>query len=128
VTAKTSRNAITHDTLTALTRHALGGISDISEMKMFGGVGFLLGGNLVAAASKRGLLLRLGKERYAEAHLCPGVTPMIMRGKEMAGYVYLDPAALDDGDLKEWLHLAISFVKTLPPKSAAAQQKQQKIK
>jgi hypothetical protein len=53
---------------------------------------------------------------------------MIMRGKDMPGYVYLDPAALDDGALKEWLHLGISYVKTLPPKSAAVQQRQQKRK
>ncbi len=114
------------DSLVARTRDAIGDIGGISELKMFGGVGFLLDGNLVAGASKRGLLLRLGKEQYAEALLSPGVTPMVMRGKEMPGYVYLDPAAANDDALKGWLHLAISFVKTLPPKSAAAKQKQQK--
>jgi TfoX/Sxy family transcriptional regulator of competence genes len=114
------------DTLLARTRNAFSGSGGISEIKMFGGVGFLLDGNLVAAASKRGLLLRLGKERYAEALLSPGATPMIMRGKEMAGYVYFDPAALDEVALKEWLHLAVGFVKTLPPKSAAVQRRQRK--
>jgi TfoX/Sxy family transcriptional regulator of competence genes len=116
------------DGLLARTRDAIGDIGGISEMKMFGGVGFLLNGNLIAGASKRGLLLRLGKEPYAEALLSPGVTPMVMRGKEMSGYVYLDPATVDDDTLKKWLQLAISFVKTLPPKSAAAKQKQQKRK
>jgi hypothetical protein len=53
---------------------------------------------------------------------------MVMRGKDMPGYVYLDPVAADDRALKEWLHLAITFVKTLPPKSAAVQQRQQKRK
>src|SRR5271166_1093563 len=90
--AKTSRDEALgedSDRLLARTRHAMGGIGGISELKMFGGVGFLLNGNLVAGASKRGLLLRLGKERYVEALLCPGVNPMVMRGKEMPGYVYL---------------------------------------
>ncbi len=116
------------DNLLDRTRSAIGNIGGISEMNMFGGVGFLLDGNLVAGASKRGLLLRLGKERYADALLHPGVTPMKMRGKEMPGYVYLDPTAFDDTALKGWLHLAISFVKTLPPKSATVQQRQQKRK
>jgi TfoX/Sxy family transcriptional regulator of competence genes len=116
------------DRLFGRIRGAIGDIGGISEVKMFGGVGFLLDGNLIAGASKRGLLLRLGKERYAEALLCPGATPMLMRGKEMPGYVYFDPAALDHAVLKEWLHLAIAFVKTLPPKSAAVQQRQQKRK
>jgi TfoX/Sxy family transcriptional regulator of competence genes len=57
------------------TRDAIGEIGGISEMKMFGGVGFLLDGNLIAGASKRGLLLRIGKERYAQALLSPGVNP-----------------------------------------------------
>jgi TfoX/Sxy family transcriptional regulator of competence genes len=125
ISADTIIDDVSNALLTRI-RDALSGIDGISELKMFGGVGFLLDGNLVAGASKRGLLLRLGKEQYAEALLCPGVTPMVMRGKEMPGYVYLDPAAADDDALKEWLHLAIRFVKTLPPKSATAKQKQQK--
>jgi TfoX/Sxy family transcriptional regulator of competence genes len=116
------------DRLLTRTRVAIGDITGLSEVKMFGGVGFLLNGNLIAGASQRGLLLRLGKERYAEALLNPVVTPMMMRGKEMLGYIYLDPAALDDDAFRAWLHLAIGFVKMLPPKSAATQQKQQKGK
>jgi len=129
MSAKTSRDKALRDDsggLLARTRDAIGDIGGISEMKMFGGVGFLLEGNLIAGASKRGLLLRLGKDDCAAAFLSPGVPPLVMRGKEMAGYVYLDPATVDDDALKDWLHLAISFVKTLPPKSAATQQRQQK--
>jgi TfoX/Sxy family transcriptional regulator of competence genes len=128
MSANTSRDKALRDDADRLVRRTRSAISDtggISEVKMFGGVGFLLNGNLVAGASKRGLLLRLGKERYAEALLYPGVTPMVMRGKEMPGYVYLDPTSFDDAALKGWLHLAISFVKTLPPKSAAVQQRLQ---
>ncbi|MBV9287631.1 MAG: TfoX/Sxy family protein, partial [Hyphomicrobiales bacterium] len=46
-------------------RACLAGHEGVSEMNMFGGVGFMLNGNLVAGASKRGLLLRVGKERHA---------------------------------------------------------------
>jgi len=55
------------------------------EVKMFGGVGFKLNGNLVAAATRRGLLLRIGKDHQAEALLQPGARPMIMRGWTMEG-------------------------------------------
>ncbi len=86
MSAKTVSGKTIHqdpDTLAAHARGAIGDIRGISELKMFGGVGFLLEGNLIAGASKRGLLLRLGKEGSAGALLSPGVTPMIMRGKEM---------------------------------------------
>ena len=48
----------------------------LSEQKMFGGIGFMLNGNMIAGASKRGLLLRVGKERYSEALARSGARPM----------------------------------------------------
>jgi TfoX/Sxy family transcriptional regulator of competence genes len=59
----------------------------VSEVKMFGGIGFMLNGNMVVAASDRGLLVRVGKDGAAEACARPGAAPMIMNGREMAGYV-----------------------------------------
>jgi hypothetical protein len=56
----------------------------------------MLNGNLVAGASKRGLLLRVGKEGQAEALRLPGARPMEMRGRTMDGYVYVDPPALTE--------------------------------
>ena len=88
-----------------------------SEQKMFGGIGFMLNGNMVAGTSKRGLLLRVGKERYEDALARPGARPMDMRSRPVEGYVYVDPAVLDDKTLRDWLQLALAFVKTLPPKA-----------
>ncbi|MGA7327468.1 MAG: TfoX/Sxy family protein [Rhodomicrobium sp.] len=96
------------DVLPERVRAALSSVGNISEKKMFGGVGFMLEGNLVAAASKRGLLLRLGKERWAEALSRQGITAMQMRGRDIPGYVYLDPATVDGAGLKEWLNLALN--------------------
>ena len=56
-----------------------------SEQRMFGGVGFMLDGNMIAGASKRGLLLRVGKEQYGEALTRSGVRPMEMRGRAIEG-------------------------------------------
>jgi TfoX/Sxy family transcriptional regulator of competence genes len=89
----------------------------VREVKMFGGIGFMLNGNLVAAVSKRGLLLRVGKERHGKALTKPGVRPMEMRGRVMEGYVFVDPKTLKGQALNSWLNEAAHFVKTLPPKT-----------
>jgi TfoX/Sxy family transcriptional regulator of competence genes len=83
---------------------------------MFGGIGFMLDGNMIAGCSKRGLLLRVGKERHAEALARPGARAMEMRGRPVEGYVVVDPATLDDAALEEWIGIALGFVRQLPPK------------
>src|SRR5215471_6455482 len=103
--------------LAASVRAALAGTGDIREVRMFGGIGFMLNGNLAAAVSRRGLLLRVGKNRQAEALAQSGARPMVMRGRTMEGYVYVDPPALNKQALQNWLRLAIAYVQTLPRKS-----------
>ena len=89
----------------------------MSEVKMFGGTGFMLNGKLVAAVSKRGLLLRVGKDRYHDALAWPGARPMEMRERTMEGYVYIDPPVPMNDTLKAWLDDAVAFVMTLPMKA-----------
>jgi hypothetical protein len=84
---------------------------------MFGGIGFMLNGNLVAAASRRGLLLRVGKDRQDEALTKSDARPMVMRGRTMEGYVYVDPPALNKQAVQKGLRLAVAHVQTLPPKA-----------
>ena len=103
--------------LAAGVRAALAGTGDIREVRMFGGIGFMLNGNLVAAASRRGLLLRVGKDRQAEALAQSGARPMVMRGRTMEGYIYVDPPALSKEAVHNWLRLAVAHVQTLPPKT-----------
>ena len=103
--------------LVASVRSALAGSGAVREVRMFGGIGFMLNGNLVTAASRRGLLLRIGKDRQAEALAQSGARPMVMRGRTMEGYVYVDPPALKKQALKNWLRLAIEYVQTLPRKA-----------
>lgn len=91
-----------------------------TEQRMFGGVCFMLGGNMVAGVSPRGLLVRVGREGHAAA-LARGSARSLMAGREMKGYVVVDPAALADRPaLRSWLDLALTFVGTLPPKAAKA--------
>jgi TfoX/Sxy family transcriptional regulator of competence genes len=107
-------------------RAALHGVEAVREVKMFGGVGFLVNGNLVAAASKRGLLLRLGRERQDEALAQPGIRPMEMRGRRMEGYVYADPPPASEDAIKAWLRSALDFVQTLPSKPDGAKPRRTK--
>ena len=85
---------------------------------MFGGIGFMLSGNLLVGASKRGLLVRVGKDRQAQALAKPGTRQMEMRGRPMDGYIYLDPPIELDA-VRAWVDMAIAFVRTLPPKTKA---------
>ena len=97
-------------------RVALAGTGALREVRMFGGLCFMLNGNMVAGTSKRGLLVRVGKDQHAQAVARSGAKPMEMAGRPMAGYVFVDPAPRDEQVLRDWLDLAVTFVNTLPPK------------
>jgi TfoX/Sxy family transcriptional regulator of competence genes len=108
------------DRLVERVRAALAAAGDVREVKMFGGSCFTLNGNMVAGASPRGLLLRVGKERHAEALSRPGAAPMEMRGRPLEGYIRIAPPPESEPALRNWLELAISYVRTLPPKRPKA--------
>ena len=76
----------------------------------------MLNGNMVAGTSKRGLIVRVGKNQQFSALTRPGAKSMEMTGRPMEGYVFVDPPPRDDRSLQEWLALAVAFVSTLPPK------------
>jgi TfoX/Sxy family transcriptional regulator of competence genes len=103
--------------LIAGVRTGLANTGTIREVKMFGGIGFMLNGNMVAAASKRGLMLRVGKEHYRDALTRPDTREVVMRGRPMEGYIRADPATLDTAKQRDLLGLAIAFVQTLPAKA-----------
>ena len=102
--------------LDASVRAVLSGAGALREVKMFGGIGFMLNGNLVAMTSRRGLLVRVGKDRQADALAQPGARPMVMKGRAMDGYIHVDPPALDNRAIRAWLRLAVAFAQTLPAK------------
>ena len=83
------------------------------QVKMFGGTCFMLNGNMLAGTSKRGLLVRVGKDFDAED--APPSTVMEMGGKPMAGYRFVGPG-VDDAAFAYWIAAALKFNKTLPPK------------
>ena len=109
-------------------RVALAGRGALREVRMFGGLCFMLNGNMVAGTSKRGLLVRVGKDQEARALARPGAKPMQMTGRPMEGYVFVDPLPSDDQSLRDWLDLAVAFVKTLPPKLPKSKPRRTKSK
>src|ERR1700681_281024 len=89
----------------------------VEEKKMFGGVGFLLNGNLLVGVWKDSLIVRLGPDNYDDALLEPHVREFDITGKPMKGWVLVEPeGVVDDEQLKDWIERATKFVKSLPAK------------
>ena len=99
-------------------RDALAHKSNIVEKKMFGGMCFMLHGNMVVGSMKDGsMLMRVGPALHDEAKRRSGTTPMIQGGREMVGFVLAaDESVADDDALKASIGFAWTFVKSLPEK------------
>lgn len=84
---------------------------------MFGGLAWLLHGNLLCGASDRGMLARLGKDQEAWALAMPDIAPMLSGGRRMRGWVRAGPGAFGDDALRRrLLDAALAFVRSLPAK------------
>ncbi|HQR09149.1 MAG TPA: TfoX/Sxy family protein [Gemmatales bacterium] len=89
----------------------------ILEKKMFGGLGFLLNGNMLIGVWKEYLVLRLGVAQATEALKQEHVKAFDVTGKPLSGWVMIAEDDIDDDlDLKQWLSQAMEFVGTLPGK------------
>jgi TfoX/Sxy family transcriptional regulator of competence genes len=89
----------------------------VEEKKMFGGLGFMLAGNMVIGTTAKGaLLVRIDPEKADDA-LARGAELMHMGPRVMSGFVFVDPKKVpDDAALKDWIAYSTKYVKTLPPK------------
>ena len=99
-------------------RTLLGDRADLSEKKMFGGLAFLVGGNMaIAASGQGGILVRVDPEESAELVSSTPAEPMEMRGRRMAGWLRVDSANVaDDAALAEWVERGTAYAASLPPK------------
>ena len=89
----------------------------IEEKKMFGGLGFLLHGNMLVGVWKNSMIVRLGPEEGKSALLEPYVKPMDITGKPMKGWIMVEPDGVaDESSVKEWVQRAVRFVGKLPAK------------
>jgi len=95
----------------------LGEQPGLVEKKMFGGVGFMLHGNMACGVHKEALIVRVGPERYDEAMKRPHTRPFDMTGRPMKGWVMLAADGYEaDDDLSGWVQQGIEFALSLPPK------------
>ena len=99
-------------------REALQHQDGIVEKRMFGGLAFLVHGNMaVAASGQGGLMLRVDPAAGEALVDQPGVRRMEMRGREMDGWLRIDDAAVAaDDDLRRWVGVGVDYASTLPPK------------
>jgi len=89
----------------------------VTERKMFGGIAFMLNGNMCCGVVGERLMLRLGDELAAVALEEPHTHVMDFTGRPMRSMIYVElPGFRTDGDLSQWIDRAAGFVKTLPAK------------
>ncbi|MDO3645565.1 TfoX/Sxy family protein [Nocardia mangyaensis] len=99
-------------------RECLDPAPDFVEKKMFGGLAFLVGGNMaVAVTGEDGLMVRVDRAEFDALLDAPIATPMMMGAREMTGWILVTPAALDDDAvLREWVGRGVAYARTLPRK------------
>lgn len=94
-----------------------------TNKRMFGGITFLLNGNMLCCASAKGLMVRVGAAAEATALKSPHATPCLGTGRPMAGFIMIEPVALvRDNDVAHWVSMARAYVETLPPKPQKTRQ------
>ncbi|MEM7270381.1 MAG: TfoX/Sxy family protein [Pseudomonadota bacterium] len=96
---------------------ALGAMEGLSEKKMFGGLCFMLHGNMLCGVHKGGGMFRVGKDNEAVALELPGVAPLSFTGRKMGGMVDVEAPVFEDAaTMSRLIELATGFVSTLPAK------------
>jgi TfoX/Sxy family transcriptional regulator of competence genes len=99
-------------------RELVGGGSDVTEKKMFGGLAFLVGGNMaVGASGQGGILVRVDPDQSDELVATTSARPMEMRGRSMSGWLRVDSDDVrTDRELGEWVDRGVAYARSLPAK------------
>jgi TfoX/Sxy family transcriptional regulator of competence genes len=106
------------ETLAERIRELLAPREAVTERKMFGGIGFMIGGNMACGVSSTSeLIVRLDPEEYERALAEPHVRVFDMTGRRMSGWILVAPEAVaDDEALAGWVDAGADFAASLPPK------------
>jgi TfoX/Sxy family transcriptional regulator of competence genes len=99
-------------------REVVGGEPGLTEKRMFGGLAFLINGNMaVSASSQGGLLLRVDPARTESLVSEPDVRRFEMRGREMDGWLRVDESVVKSKkELRRWAGIGVAYARSLPPK------------
>jgi TfoX/Sxy family transcriptional regulator of competence genes len=105
------------ETLAERIRERLARRKGVVEKKMFGGIGFLLDGNMLVGVWKDSLIARVGPDAYEDSLLESHVKVFDITGRPMKGWVMVEPEGVeDDEQLAGWIERATTFVSSLPKK------------
>jgi TfoX/Sxy family transcriptional regulator of competence genes len=105
------------ESVAARVREALAGTPGVVEKRMFGGIAFMLRGNMCCGVIGDRLMLRVGPKGYEAALSRPHVKVMNFTGRPMKGMVYVEPAGFAlPRDLKTWIERAMEFALSRPAK------------
>jgi TfoX/Sxy family transcriptional regulator of competence genes len=98
-------------------REVLGNRKDVTEKKMFGGIAFMVSGNMCCGVVNDTLMARVGPDQYEAVLKKPHARKMDFTGKPLKGFVYVAPEGFEsDDELADWGGLCLDFVATLPAK------------
>ncbi len=98
-------------------RAVLGQLSGLEEKKMFGGVGFLVNGNMACGVIKDDLIVRVGPKKIAWALTQPHTRPFDFSGRRSQGWVVVSPQGCSsEQDLSAWVEQGVRFAVSLPRK------------
>ena len=90
---------------------------DMISKKMFGGICYLLHGNIACGVHQEKLIIRVGKDDYLSALAKPSTSPFDLTGRPMIGWVFVEPPVIDSNEeLYSWVKQGVSFASTLPSK------------
>ncbi|MEO8690662.1 MAG: TfoX/Sxy family protein [Solirubrobacteraceae bacterium] len=92
--------------------------ADVTEKRMFGGLAFLVGGHMSVTASREGgLMLRVEPEETEALLARPHTRPMVMRGRELDGWLRVDAEGVrTKRGLEPWVGRGVAYARSLPPK------------
>jgi TfoX/Sxy family transcriptional regulator of competence genes len=98
-------------------RARLGSHPGLQEKKMFGGIAFLIQGNMACGVNGENLIVRVGPHRAEEALAQPNTRPFDPTGRPMSGWIIVTPAGVEsENELQHWVGQGVEFAETLPPK------------
>jgi hypothetical protein len=98
-------------------RDILGETSGLIEKQMFGGIGFMIQGNMACGVNKDDLIIRVGSDQYDNALTEAHTRVFDMTGRPMRGWIVVTVKGYEaSSDLKDWVERGVSFAKSLPPK------------
>jgi TfoX/Sxy family transcriptional regulator of competence genes len=98
-------------------RSLVGASPGVTERKMFGGIAFMVNGNMFAGIIRDDLMARVGKSNYDSALQRPGTRLMDFAGRPMTGMVFVEPGAIEsDKELSRWLDECLRYALALKAK------------